>query len=93
MLSVTSSAKNKLKNQLQAEKEGEESLIRIARSSNNPHEFGFFLDKEKEGDHVIKDNERKKLLLIGENTSPVLDNFILDYLDSGQGMNFTLMWR
>jgi Fe-S cluster assembly iron-binding protein IscA len=90
MLSVTSLAKEKMKYALQAESKDEESLIRITRSSDPPHELGFLIDTEKEGDQVIYDNEGEKLLLIGEDIGPVLVGLVLDYRDTGQGMRFTI---
>jgi Fe-S cluster assembly iron-binding protein IscA len=90
MLSVTSLAKEKMKHALQAEKENEESLIRIARSSEPPYALGFLIDTEKEGDQVIRDNEGEKLLLIGEEIGTTLVGLVLDYRDTGQGMRFTI---
>jgi Fe-S cluster assembly iron-binding protein IscA len=91
MLSLTSSAKEKLKNTLQeAEKKEENSLIRIERSSNDPQQLGFLLDTEKEGDQVIRDSEGEKLLLIGQDVAPMLVGLELDYGDTGQGMRFTI---
>jgi Fe-S cluster assembly iron-binding protein IscA len=90
MLSITSLAKEKMKHALENEKEDEESLIRITRSSDSPHALGFLIDTEKEGDQVIRDNEGEKLLLIGEEIGPTLVGLVLDYRDSGQGMRFTI---
>ena len=90
MLSVTDAAKEKLKDDLQGEKESEETLIRIAPSSGDPQQLGFFLDTEKEGDQIISDNEGLNLLLIGKNMAAVLSEAILDYGETDQGMKFTL---
>jgi Fe-S cluster assembly iron-binding protein IscA len=90
MLSVTSLAKEKMKQALQTEKEDEESLIRITRSSDPPQALGFLIDTEKEGDQVIRDNEGEKLLLIGEEIGPTLVGLVLDYRDTGQGMRFII---
>jgi len=90
MLTVTFSAKDKLKEDLQREKKDEETLIRIASSSENPQQIGFFLDKEKEGDQAIADNEGERLLLIDQGMAHILTGLTLDYVNTGQGMNFTL---
>jgi len=90
MLTVTFSAKDKLKDDLQREKKDEETLLRIASSSSDPQQVGLFLDKEKEGDEVIADNEGGRLLLIDQGMAQVLAGLTLDYVDTGQGMNFTL---
>ena len=90
MLSVTSSAKEKLKVDLQKEEKDDETLIRIARSSSDPQQLGFFLDKEKEGDRVIEDNQGEKLLLIADDLAAILTGAVLDYGDTSEGAKFTL---
>jgi Fe-S cluster assembly iron-binding protein IscA len=90
MLTVTSSAKDILKEDLQRQRDDEETLIRIARSSSDPQQVGLLLDKEKEGDHVIADNEGDKLLLIGQDMGNILTEKTLDYKDTDQGMRLTL---
>jgi Fe-S cluster assembly iron-binding protein IscA len=89
MFSATFSAKKKLKDILEREKQNEETLIRIAPSSEDQQQLGFFLDTEKEGDQVVLDHEGLKLLLIGQNVSPVLGERTLDYREMGEGMRFT----
>jgi Fe-S cluster assembly iron-binding protein IscA len=90
MLSVTSAAKEKLKNDLQTERKAPDSLVRLAPASDDPQKFGFTLDKEKKGDLVIEDNEGEKLLLIDEDVNSLLTEAVLDYADKGQGLRFTL---
>jgi len=90
MLTVTDSAKDKLRDDLQKQKEDEETLVRIARSSSDPQQVGLFLDKEKEGDQVIADNEGERLLLIDQDMAHSLTGVTLDYVNTGQGMSFTL---
>lgn len=90
MLTVTLSAKDKLKKHLQVEKKDEETLLRISSSPSDPQQLGLFLDKEKEGDQVIADNEGERLLLLDQGMADFLAGLTLDYIDTGQGMNFTL---
>lgn len=90
MLTVTLSAKDKLKEHLQTEKKDEDTLLRISSSSSDPQQLGLFLDKEKEGDQVIADNEGESLLLLDQGIADILTGLTLDYIDTGQGMNFTL---
>jgi Fe-S cluster assembly iron-binding protein IscA len=90
MLSVTSSAKEKLKVDLQKQEKDDETLIRIARSSSDPQQLGFFLDKEKEGDRVIEDNQGEKLLLIADDLAAILTSAVLDYGDTSEGTRFKL---
>ena len=90
MISVTPLAKDKMKTALQARKDDETTLIRLARSSDDPQKLGFTLDTEKRGDQVIRDNKGEKLLLIGEDIGPTLVGLVLDYRYSGQRMCFTI---
>jgi Fe-S cluster assembly iron-binding protein IscA len=91
MLTVTSSAKDKLKDDLEKEKKDEETLLRIARSSSEQQQIGLFLDKEKEGDQVIADNQGERLLLIDQEMADILTEITLDYVDTGKGMTLTLI--
>ncbi|MFW6147234.1 MAG: hypothetical protein ACOC6B_02465 [Thermodesulfobacteriota bacterium] len=90
MLTVTFSAKDKLKEDLQTVKKDEETVLRIASSSSEPQQIGLFLDKEKEGDEVIEDNEGERLLVIDQDMAGILTGLTLDYVETGRGMNFTL---
>jgi Fe-S cluster assembly iron-binding protein IscA len=91
MLTVTSSAKDKLKDDLEKEKKDEETLLRIAHSSSEQQQIGLFLDKEKEGDQVIADNQGERLLLIDQEMADILTEITLDYVDTGKGMTLTLI--
>jgi Fe-S cluster assembly iron-binding protein IscA len=90
MFSATSSAKKKLKDVLEREKDSEEKLIRIGPSSEDQQQLGFFLDTEKEGDQVILDDKGTKLMLVGENVADILNEHTLDYREMGEEMKFTL---
>ncbi len=90
MLTVTSSAKDLLKEGLQRQREDEETLIRIAFSSSHPEQVALFLDKEKEGDQVIADNENERLLLLDEDIGNILTETTLDYSVTDEGMKLTL---
>jgi Fe-S cluster assembly iron-binding protein IscA len=48
------------------------------------------LDKEKEGDQVLEGEEGKKLLLIGLDLVPVLEEFVVDYQETAEGTGFTI---
>jgi Fe-S cluster assembly iron-binding protein IscA len=89
MLTITDSAKDKLRDDLQREK-SEETLLRIAGSSSDPRQIGLFLDKEKEGDQVIADKEGERLLLIDQGMAHILTGLTFDYVNTDQGMHFTL---
>ena len=90
MFLVTTSAKQRLKEGLQKERSDEETLIRIGPSASMPGKLSFFLDKEKPGDTVVGDDEGERLLLIGQDLAPILDNVILDFGKMREGEKFTL---
>ncbi len=90
MFSATFSAKKKLKDVLEREKDSEEKLIRIAPFSEDQQQLGFFLDTEKEGDQVILDDKGTKLMLVGENVADILNEHTLDYKEIGDEMKFAL---
>jgi Fe-S cluster assembly iron-binding protein IscA len=91
MLSVTSSAKKKLKENLKYENTEDDTLIRITSSSIVPSRVGFILDKEKQGDKIIKDEKGEKLLLIDPEMEKVVSGMVLDYKQLGNaGMQFTI---
>jgi Fe-S cluster assembly iron-binding protein IscA len=92
MLSVTTTAKEKLREELlKVREEDNESLIRIAPSSSSPAKIGFVLDREKEGDNVIKDNEGQKLLLINTDLARDLKGMILDFQETDEGLRYTII--
>jgi Fe-S cluster assembly iron-binding protein IscA len=90
MFSATFSAKKKLKDVLEREKDSEEKLIRIAPSLEDQQQLGFFLDTEKEGDQVILDDKGTKLILVGDNVANILNEHTLDYREMGDEMRFAL---
>jgi len=80
MLTVTLSAKDKLKKHLQVEKKDEATLLRISSSPSDPQQLGLFLDKERKGDQVIADNEGESLLLLDQGMADILTGLTLDYI-------------
>jgi Fe-S cluster assembly iron-binding protein IscA len=90
MLSVTPSAKRKLKETLKNIEKEDELLIRIAKRSSNPAGIGFSLDKEKKGDRIIWDDDGEKLLLIADDIVPFLSDMVLDYEASAISTRFTI---
>jgi Fe-S cluster assembly iron-binding protein IscA len=90
MLSVTTTAKEKLKEGLQNAREDEETFLRIAPSPSKPNMLGFILDKEKEGDLVIEDTEGEGVLLIGQDVASLLNKSELDYGDTNEGVGFII---
>lgn len=90
MLSVTTTAKQKLKEALQSKTSDPEVAIRIIPSTSAPNRLGLAIDKEKEGDQVVNDDEGKRVLLIGSNLVPMLEGMVFDYQETPQGSGFTI---
>lgn len=90
MLSLTPSAKVKLKENLDEVRIDEITFIRIAPSQSNPKEVGFQIDQPKKGDQLIEDDKGEGLLLVGEDIASIIDDMVLDYVDSPSGMGFNL---
>ena len=89
MLTVTTSAKEKLKEALQ-EQADPEMAIRIIPSPSNPNQLQLALDKPKEGDQVMESDDGMKLLLVGPDLGPTLEGIIMDYQETPQGSGFTM---
>ncbi len=90
MVTVTAKAKEKLKELLQGRTTDPQEAMRIISSPLNPEQFGFVLDKEKEADHVVESEEGRKVLLIGPLLAPVLEEKVIDYQETPQGVGFTI---
>lgn len=90
MLKVTAGAKEKLQEVLQQQKKDSEVAIRITASPSIPNQLDMVLDKEKEGDQVVKSESGNKLLLIGADLTQVLDGMVVDFKETPQGPTFTI---
>ena len=90
MLSVTTNAKQKLKETLQSKTADPEVAVRIIPSVSAQNRLELALDKEKEGDQVVKDDEGKKVLLVGSNLVLALEGMVFDYQETPQGSGFTI---
>ena len=90
MLTVTATAKEKLKEALQKKTTDPEVAIRIIPSSSMPDQLELFLDKERKGDQVVESEEGIKVLIIGPDSVPMLEGMVLDYKETPQGAGFTM---
>ncbi len=90
MITVTATAKEKLKELLQKQITEPEEAIRIVRSPSEPNRLELVLDKEKEGDQVVETEEGTKILLIASDLAPVLKGLVIDYQETPQGTGFTI---
>ncbi len=87
MLNVTEKAVDVLARSLDASDAGENHGLRLARTPQG--EFGLAIDQEREGDQVVKLEERP-VLFVGEDVSSDLDGAILDVVESPEGTKLTL---
>lgn len=87
MINVTEKALGMLENSLIANQANEGDALRLAR--NPEGEFGLALDQEREGDHVVKSEERP-VLIVDKGVSDALDGATLDVDESPAGARLTL---
>ena len=90
MLTVTTTAKEKFKEALQTRTTDPEIAVRIISSPSKPNRLELVLDKEKEGDQVVKTEEGRKVLLIGHDLIPALEEMVVDYKETTEGIGFTI---
>lgn len=90
MLTVTATAKRKLKEVLQEQATDPEVAIRITPSPAMPNKLELVLDKEKEGDQVVESEKGVKLLFITSELAAVLNGMVIDYQVTPQGTGFTI---
>ena len=90
MLTVTATAKEKLKEALQEQTMDPEMAIRIIPSSSMPNRLELALDKGKKGDQVVQSEQGVKLLVIGPDLAPTLEGMVIDYQETPQRAGFTI---
>jgi Fe-S cluster assembly iron-binding protein IscA len=90
MLSVTTTAKEKFNEALKSRTTDPEMAVRIISSPSEPNRLELVFDKEKEGDQVVRTEEGRRLLLIGADLIPVLDETVVDYKETTEGTGFTI---
>jgi len=90
MLTVTTTAKEKFKDALQAHTTDPEIAIRIILSLSKPNQLQLVWDKEKEGDQVVRTEEGRNVLLIGADLMPALEDVVIDYKETPEGTGFTI---
>jgi Fe-S cluster assembly iron-binding protein IscA len=89
MVTVTASAAEKIRGDLQAAATDPEVAIRLIPSPTAPNQIQMILDKEKEGDQVVE-SEGVKILLLDSEIAPALEGMVIDYEESPQGGKFSL---
>ena len=90
MLTVTSTAKEKFTEILQERETDPDVAIRVIASPSVENKFDLILDRKKEGDQVIENEEGKNILLIGAKVASALEGKTVDYNEKPQGAGFTI---
>ena len=90
MATVTPTAKQKLKAKLQELKTDTEMIIRLIPSPSTPGRLEMVLDKEREGDQVVKSDDGTKVLIIGADLVPILEEMVIDFRETSQGAGFAI---
>ena len=93
MLTMTPVAQKKLKETLKEETIASELYLRILSSTPGNARFDLALDKEREGDQVVKTGQGTKLLLIGADLAPALKGRVIDYQETPEGGHFIISKR
>ena len=90
MLTVTETAKERLKEALQERTTDPDEAIRLIPDPSNPNQLAFTLDKEKEGDHVVVSEDGRKVLLVASDLAPALGEMVMDYQETAEGAGYTI---
>jgi Fe-S cluster assembly iron-binding protein IscA len=86
---VTTIAKDKLKEVIQAKTAESEVGYRIVPSTSRPNQLKMVLDKEKEGDQVVE-SDGAKILFLSPEVAPMMEGMVIDYQETPQGGGFTI---
>jgi Fe-S cluster assembly iron-binding protein IscA len=87
MITVTDKAIDALAESLESSEASDEQRLRLARNPGG--EFGLAIDEERDGDQVVKHNDRT-VLVIDETVATSLDGATLDVVDLPEGQRLTL---
>jgi Fe-S cluster assembly iron-binding protein IscA len=90
MLTVTTTAKEKFEEALQSRTTDPEIAVRIISSPSKPNQLELVLDREKEGDQAVRTEEGRKVLVIGADLIPALEEMVVDYKETPKGIGFTI---
>jgi Fe-S cluster assembly iron-binding protein IscA len=90
MITVTASAAERIRHDLQAINAEPGACIRLFRSQSAVNQLDIALDKEREGDQVVV-SEGIKIFLLDSELSQTLEGTIIDYeaIPEGKGFNIT----
>ena len=90
MFVVTTEAKEKLKEALYELAADEEKAFRITPFLSMKNDFLLSLDDERDGDHVVENEEGIKVLLIGAGLASELEGMVFDHQEMPHASGFTI---
>jgi Fe-S cluster assembly iron-binding protein IscA len=90
MLTVTAVAKEKLKSRLLRLDTGSGVTIRLIPSSKNPGKWKMIWDKEREQDQVVESVDGIKILLVGADLAPAMEDMVVDFRETPKGTGFAI---
>ena len=90
MITVTASAADRIRNDLQAINAEPGACMRLFRSQSTANQLDIALDKERDGDQVVV-SEGINVFLLDSELSRTLGGTIIDYeaMPGGNGFNIT----
>ena len=59
-------------------------------SPEKPNNLQLALSKEQEGDRVVESEDGRKILLVGVDIAPTLEEMVFDYKETPEAKGFTL---
>ena len=89
MLKVTDKAKQEIKRLLRSKTDDPNDCVRISLSVGGERLF-MSIDKQKNGDKIVKDETGKNILLVNSDLSPSLEGKIFDFQEGNKGGIYTL---
>ena len=87
MLTVTESARQKLKEALVANTDDPDMSLRLV--ANLPGHFEFVMDKETEDDQVVE-HDGRKILLVDSELDHALEGMTIDYEENAEGRHLVM---
>ena len=90
MITVTASAAERIRHDLQAINAEPGACMRLFRSQSTANQLDIALDKERDGDQVVV-SEGVKIFLLNSELSHTLEGTIIDYeaMPGGNGFSIT----
>ena len=90
MLTVTETAKEKLKSRLLRLKTGSKTTIRLIPAPKKPGKWKMIWDKERPEDQVVESKDGIKILLVGADLVRAIEGMVVDFRTTPEGTGFAI---